>query len=131
MTKPPLIAVTSNFNSAKNEYYLLAPYVEAVSKAGGQPVMLPYCYDGDLVQYASRFDGVVFTGGTDFSPDYYGGQHHSEISEVLSNRDGFEFEFAKAVLKSGMPVLGICRGMQLVNVLRGGTIFDHTLDQRP
>ncbi|MGF7160788.1 putative glutamine amidotransferase [Rhodoligotrophos appendicifer] len=126
----PLIGIVSNFRRADNEYYLPSAYIDAVLAAGGRPIILPYGTEADAAHHVGLLDGLLLTGGTDFSPELYGGRHHPAMSDILSNRDDFEICLTHIALASSKPILAICRGMQLVNVLRGGTIFDHTLDQR-
>lgn len=126
----PFIGVVSNYRSAQQEYFLPEAYIEALAGEGGNAIILPYAPQGDVNHFVCMVDGLVLTGGTDFAPELYGGRHHPAMSEILANRDTFEFALARAALASGKPLLTICRGMQLINVLRGGTIFDHTLDDR-
>jgi len=126
----PLIGVTSNFHSAPKEYYLPSAYLNAVMAAGGVPIILPYGSPEAANDYLALVDGLLLTGGTDFTPELYGGQHHPKTSEILEERDRFEIDLVRKALAMDMPVLAICRGMQLVNVLRGGTIYDDTLSMR-
>lgn len=126
-SKAPLIGIVSNFNSAKAEYFVPRGYVNAVRQAGGRPILLPY---GDPADTLELLDGLLLTGGTDFAPELYGGRHHPAMSEILTERDAFEIALARSALQTDLPILGICRGMQLLNVLRGGSLYDHTLDDR-
>ena len=128
-TRLPIIGIVSNFRSKEQEYFVPSAYVDAVAGAGGQPLILPY--GGSAAAILPLLDGILLTGGSDFSPELYGGRHHPAISEILENRDSFEIRLTESALETEKPILAICRGMQLVNVLRGGAIFDHTLDDRP
>ncbi|UJA19827.1 gamma-glutamyl-gamma-aminobutyrate hydrolase family protein [Thermoleophilia bacterium SCSIO 60948] len=105
-------------------------YVEAVARAGGAPVVVPAT---DL--YASRpelaleaVDGLLLTGGRDIDPELFGGEHHPEAEAGDLGRDRIEAAIARSALDRGLPVLGVCRGMQLLNVIRGGGLEPHLSD---
>ena len=70
-------------------------------------------------------DGLVLAGGADIDPAFYGQQRHAETVETVPERDAFEIALVRAAIERDMPVLGICRGMQLINVARGGTLLQH------
>lgn len=127
----PVIGITSNFDPAKNSYFLLQSYIKSVEEAGGVPFIIPYVDDALCGDILDRVDGIIFTGGSDFSPSRYGGQHHPRMSEIIEPRDEFEFALIQKAISARQPTLGICRGMQIINVVLGGTIFDDTQDQRP
>ena len=121
--KKPLIAITQNFNETEFTYGIAKTYVESVKKAGGIPVLLTFIDDKDLDQLVKRFDGFIFTGGPDMEPNYFGEQPVPALGTITPSRDYFEVQLAKAVLKSGKPILGICRGHQLFNLLLGGSLM--------
>ena len=121
--KKPLIAITQNFNETEFTYGIAKTYVESVKKAGGIPVLLTFIDDKDLDQLVKRFDGFIFTGGPDMEPNYFGEQPVPALGTITPSRDHFEVQLAKAVLKSGKPILGICRGCQVMNVVCGGTLI--------
>jgi len=96
-------------------------YVRAVSTAGGRPVQLPP--DDDAVgDTLDRLDGLVATGGIDIDPALYGGDEHPTMAGARPEQDRAELAPLEAALARNMPVLAICRGSQLLNVLRGGDI---------
>jgi gamma-glutamyl-gamma-aminobutyrate hydrolase PuuD len=103
---------------------LPATYVDAVDEAGGQPVIIPPT--GDAVHdLLDRLDAVVLAGGADIDPDAYGARRDPETTETRPERDRFEWDLTESALEREMPVLGICRGMQLLNVVRGGDLHQH------
>jgi putative glutamine amidotransferase len=102
-------------------------YVEAVQSAGALAVMLPP--DPVLVEDPSEaldlLDGLVLAGGADIDPACYGEPRHEETQSTVPERDAFELALVRAAIERELPVLGICRGMQLINVAYGGTLFQH------
>jgi putative glutamine amidotransferase len=101
-------------------------YMNAVWFAGGLPVVLSYTTEpAKLSEYAEIFDGFLFSGGVDVDPVKYGEEKMFDSVEVDEIRDGFEEALFKAVYPTGKPILGICRGIQSVNVWMGGTLYQH------
>jgi putative glutamine amidotransferase len=102
-------------------------YIDAVQSAGGLAVMLPP--DPVLVEDPGEaldlLDGLVLAGGADIDPASYGEPRHEETVDTVPERDAFEIALVRAAIERGMPVLGICRGMQLLNVAYGGTLLQH------
>ncbi|RZQ59252.1 gamma-glutamyl-gamma-aminobutyrate hydrolase family protein [Amycolatopsis suaedae] len=98
-------------------------YVDIVGRAGGLPVLLPPVEAGHA-ELVSRVDGLVLTGGADVDPARYGQQAHSSVVS-RPDRDVSEFALLDAALERGMPVLGVCRGMQVLNVALGGSLTQH------
>ena len=99
-------------------------YMRAIEEAGGMPVVLPPL--GDAVAYLDRLDGICLSGGPDLDPDAYGAtERHAELGPTEPGLDAFELELARAADARGLPLLGICRGAQALNVARGGTLHQH------
>lgn len=98
-----------------------ADYARAVFHAGGLPVHLPL--DADPVDWVHHLDGLVLTGGADVEPERYG--HDNTASDTEPRRDEVEFALFEVALGDALPVLGICRGLQLINVHQGGTLEQH------
>lgn len=98
-----------------------ADYARSVYAAGGMPVHLPL--DADAADWAHHLDGLVLTGGADVEPERYG--HDNHASDTEPRRDEVEFALFETALGDGLPVLGICRGLQLINVHQGGTLEQH------
>jgi putative glutamine amidotransferase len=105
-------------------------YVDAVQRAGALVLMLPP--DAALVEdpgeVLALIDGLVLTGGADIDPASYGQSAHAETVDTVPERDAFEIALAREAIERNLPVLGICRGMQLLNVARGGTLLQHLPD---
>jgi putative glutamine amidotransferase len=99
-------------------------YLRAVEVSGGLPVVLPPL--GDAEAFLARLDGICLSGGPDLDPDAYGApERHEELGPTEPSLDAFELALARAADARGIPVLGICRGAQALNVSRGGTLHQH------
>jgi putative glutamine amidotransferase len=119
--------------SVWDQQVILLPrnYIDAVQQAGGFALML--APDRRLIEDPDEalqlIDGLVLAGGADIDPGSYAEQAHAETVGTVPERDGFEIALAAAAIERDLPVLGICRGMQLINVARGGTLLQHLPDQ--
>lgn len=103
-------------------------YVHAIESSGGIPVVLPYLQQQDVIdQLISMCDGFFFIGGDDLDPSRYGEEKRDVCGQTRPDRDEFEFELLEAILKTGKPVLGVCRGSQLINVAFGGSLYQDML----
>ena len=133
--KAPLIGITTRVIEASglgaipkgiagaHLYGAFADYCEAVSGAGGVPVMIPRSVNpGDIVKY---LDGLLLSGGEDVDPHRYNMQPVPESTRHDPERDEFEFGLVSTAIEYGIPILAICRGCQVVNVARGGTLVQH------
>lgn len=122
----PLIGITV-FNELRDrgrKYNALNfAYVDAVKMAGGIPIMIPVLEDSDGFEYINRLDGILFSGGEDMSPLYFGEEPIRELGQVDSRRDENERKLFLAAKEKKMPILGICRGSQVLNVYMGGTLY--------
>lgn len=120
-----LLGGPSGFHDAPLEIYL-SEYASSVAKAGGIPVNLPF--DSDPRGVAGRLDGLLLSGGEDVDPRLYGQAPGLHTIKVDPLRDRFEVQLLDAAIARGVPVLGICRGLQVINVALGGTLIQHLSD---
>src|SRR5215213_11925666 len=115
---------------AHPEMALGMTYLQALERAGAVPVVLPPCVS-DLQTLIDRLDGVCLSGGPDLDPEAYGApDRHVELGPTEPSLDAFELALARAALERGMPLLGICRGAQALNVACGGSLHQHLAGHR-
>jgi putative glutamine amidotransferase len=104
-------------------------YVDAVRRSGGRPVLLPPGGDDDEASATvASLDGLVITGGPDVDPVRYGAARHPRTQPPVTLRDTWDLAVTGHALRQGVPLLAICRGMQVLNVCRGGTLHQHVPD---
>jgi putative glutamine amidotransferase len=126
----PLVGITTYVEPARWGYWDLeaalipSDYVNAIQRAGGRPLLVPPVEHG-VEETLEALDGIVFTGGSDIDPGEYGAEAHPETFGVRPERDRAELALLEAALERDMPVLGICRGIQVLNVARGGDLEQH------
>lgn len=119
----PLIGITCS-RTKSGASSLSSAYSEAVSKAGGTPVVIPTVTSAaDAELLVSKLDGIVFSGGEDVNPAWYGEEVWNETVQRDTLRDFSDSLLARAALASGKPILAICRGCQLMNVMLGGSLY--------
>jgi putative glutamine amidotransferase len=106
-------------------------YITAIHRAGGLAVMIPPDpeFERDPDQVLDLIDGLILAGGNDIDPAAYGAEPHPETKGTVPERDESELALVRRAWERDMPVLGICRGMQLLNVSRGGTLLQHLPDE--
>jgi putative glutamine amidotransferase len=131
----PRIGITTEHSSNPAGSWLISipdAYVQAVICAGGCPVLIPLGLpENRLDDLLPALDGILFTGGGDIDPGCYGGQPHERLGEIDADRDRVELYLLQRVVQAGVPFLGICRGLQLVNVGLGGTLYPDIAARRP
>ena len=119
----PLIGISCGRTST-GAATLATNYTDAIAKAGGIPVVLPIIDDPALAEsLLAKVDGIVFSGGPDLDPVEYGEEILNETVSIDAVRDRSDLLLARAALASGKPVLAICRGEQLMNVVLGGSLY--------
>ncbi|MFK4791071.1 gamma-glutamyl-gamma-aminobutyrate hydrolase family protein [Microbacterium sp. ZW T5_56] len=132
----PVIGITTYRQSATwgtwpgvDADLLPAAYARAVEEAGGAPVLLPPVADAAMAAaVADRLDGIIVAGGADVSPSRYGQEPDPAVTVWYDDRDASELAYLAAADADELPVLGICRGMQLMAVAAGGTLIQHLPD---
>lgn len=130
--RKPMIGVIPLYDTEKSSYWMLPGYMNGLMEAGGVPVILPLTSDKELLtQLANQYDGFLFTGGQDVAPSLYGEAPLSCCGEACCLRDEMEGILFPLLLQMDKPVLGICRGLQFINVILGGTLFQDLTAQRP
>jgi len=123
---PPLIGVTTSVtvDTYPERAYVNAAYLDAVQQAGGVPVLLaPQLGAAGRAALLARIDGVLLTGGGDVDPARFGEPRHPAVSEVSPARDALEIELTHWALANARPLLAICRGLQVLNVALGGSLY--------
>ncbi|MDZ7615601.1 MAG: gamma-glutamyl-gamma-aminobutyrate hydrolase family protein [Patescibacteria group bacterium] len=136
MHKKPVIGVNADYRSARKDVpafsYLAAGYFDSIQKAGGIPVVLPPLEEqDDLEQLLDHLDGVVLVGGADLDPRRDGYMLHPSVRLMDSRREEFDRTLMRCVAQRKLPVLGIGCGMQLLNVMLGGTLHLHIPEDLP
>ena len=130
----PLIGVTTSAEQTSrgvHRAFLNAAYVRAIERAGGVPVLLtPYHSPAALASLWERLDGVLLTGGGDIAPARFGETPHPETSLISEERDVLELELVtRRAIDDAVPLLAICRGIQVLNVALNGTLHQHVPDE--
>ena len=133
MARRPVIGICAALERAKwsvwDQEAFLNPrgYIDAVHRAGGMALMLPPdpAVEGNPDEVLDLLDGLILAGGADIDPAQYGEQAHDETVGTVPERDTFEIALARRAMERDIPLLGICRGMQLMNVATGGTLNQH------
>ena len=132
----PLIGVTPQQNMEDMNIWMRDQYTRSIEAAGGIPVVLEQLTDPDTLDaLCAHLDGILFSGGPDVGPHYYGAEVEPECGRVNDVRDAFEMALYRVAEKHGLPMFGICRGIQFMNVAAGGTLYqdipDHMGVQHP
>ena len=131
----PVIGVVPLVDEGRDSYWMLPGYFDGIQEAGGVPVMLPLTDDASVLERAlSVCDGVLITGGQDVSPALYGEKSPEAVAlcgELCPARDRMEAALLPMALERDLPVLGVCRGIQVINAVLGGTLWQDLPKQRP
>ena len=118
MSIKPIIGITPDYSYENRAYSLQEDYIAAIEAAGGCPIILP-----PTEELPDFLDGIVFSGGGDIDPLLFGEEPLHESGEISPLRDAYEMELCRQALEKDLPMLGICRGMQVMNIVTGGGIY--------
>jgi putative glutamine amidotransferase len=133
VARHPVIGITTYLTSARfgvweeDAALIPASYVRAVEEAGGRALLVPPSMNG-IEETLDAVDGLLFSGGSDLDPELYGQDTHAQTNDVVPERDRAEIALLEAALERDMPVLAVCRGSQVLNVVRGGDLVQHLPD---
>ncbi|MBO4359563.1 MAG: type 1 glutamine amidotransferase, partial [Eubacteriaceae bacterium] len=129
--KRPMIGLTANTADDPAKIDIKINYLRSIEAAGGIPVVLPHCCGtGIIPELLEGLDGILLTGGGDVDPSYYGEEKIPQCHEPDAERDVFEIELLKLAREAGKPVLGICRGCQMMNAAMGGSLIQDIPSQK-
>ena len=122
--RKPIIGVTPSVDEEHHRCLVQPGYLESIDRAGGLGLMLPLTdRDEDITQFIERCDGFLFVGGPDIEPWRYGQELLPECGPQNVQRDAMEWKLLTAALAADKPILGVCRGIQVLNALLGGTLY--------
>ena len=131
----PIIGITTFHTDSQRGYIYISvtkAYVDAVVRAGAIPLLIPLgLTQTDLAELLQKVDGVLFTGGGDIDPARFQGLPHPTVHEIDPIRDALEIQLVQQVVEQNTPFFGICRGLQVINVALGGSLYTHIQDQHP
>ena len=118
----PIIGITGNYDVEENLYYLAESYAQSINNSGGAAVILPP--EEELADdYIKACDGILLAGGGDIDPAYWDELPSWTLGSINPRRDAFEIRLTRRCLEGGLPLLGICRGCQVINVAMGGSLI--------
>ncbi|WP_040226128.1 gamma-glutamyl-gamma-aminobutyrate hydrolase family protein [Bhargavaea cecembensis] len=124
----PIIGITTHVE-LDYRHVLNYDYITAVSRAGGIPLLIPIDTENDAEQILGRLDGLVVSGGGDIDPTLFGEEPHRGLGEISPGRDASELALIKAALDRDMPLLTICRGLQIMVIAAGGDMYQDIYGQ--
>ena len=136
MSKKPIIGISSsvivddsgNFAGYKRAY-VNKDYVDAVVRAGGVPLIIPFTTDKEvIISQVQVIDALILSGGHDVSPYNYGQEPNPKLGETFPQRDQFDFQLIQYAMEENKPILGICRGIQIINTYFGGSLYQDLSD---
>lgn len=128
----PKIAILPLVDAQRESWWMLPGYMNGILEAGGMPVMLPLtCEAVALDEIAQSYDGFLFPGGQDVTPALYGQKRGENCGETCESLDEMSKELFERISRTDKPILGICRGLQLLNVLLGGTLYQDLPTEHP
>ena len=128
MKVKPIIGISSNQH--ERVLSISADYVEAITTNGGIPIVIPnLLVEEDVLRIIQLIDGLLLTGGGDIDPTFFGEEPQQELGNISPERDTFEISITQKMLKLNKPILGICRGCQILNIANGGDMYQDIYTQ--
>ncbi|SRR5699024_8633902 len=126
----PLIGITASMDLPGKEYTANNDYIEAITRMGGIPIVLPYLSDKqDIKVIVEKLDGLYATGGYDIDPTLFNEEPHPNLGKVVPKRDQFELMLIEETLRVNKPILAVCRGAQVLNIVVGGDMYQDIYQQ--
>ncbi len=120
----PIIGIFPSYDEEKKQIFLNQSYFDAVTESGGIPFAVPLSSDSKIIfEFLEKLDGIIFSGGVDIDPKYFNEENLGKSLEISSFLDECEKETIRLAVEADIPVLGICRGMQALNVFCGGSLI--------
>jgi putative glutamine amidotransferase len=126
---PDDVAPHRESDPRQTEMALGMKYMKAIERAGGIPVVMPPLDLDEVDSLLDRLDALCLSGGPDMDPGTYGGRYHPKLGPTEPELDQFELALTRGACERGMPILAICRGQQLLNVARGGNLYQHVPEE--
>lgn len=135
----PIIGIICDYNGVPggncqcdNYNFVEIHYIQKIINAGGIPLLIPVrpTMEVDIPDIINKLDGLMLIGGGDIHPSFYGEEPHIKLGKFDQIRDKLEIAFTKYCINKGIPILGICRGLQVINVAAGGTLYQDIYSQR-
>lgn len=124
LKRKPIIGITAAYDFEKGISTLKEDYYDAIMQCGAVPIIIPATYDKVMWdEYLYICDGIIFSGGPDIDATYFGKGNMPYANEISPIRDSMEIYMVKQALAMNIPILGICRGIQVINIAAGGSIF--------
>ena len=129
--KKPIIGIVPLFDEYKDSYWMLPGYMLSIEKCGGIPIMLPLTTNkGNIKELTKYCDGFLFSGGHDVNPNLYKEEKSNKCHNICVERDEMETILFEEIIKEDKPLLAICRGIQIINVLLGGSLYQDLQTQK-
>lgn len=126
----PTIGIVPLYDMQRDSFWMVPGYMEGILAASGLPLMLPFTEEKEeLEQLVDQMDGILFPGGQDIQPARYGQKPRTSCGEICRQRDEMEWKLLQLCRERCKPAFGICRGLQLMNVVLGGTLYQHLPEQ--
>ena len=130
--RKPIVGVMPLWDEEKDSLWMLPGYLDGIAEAGAIPIILPFATgEAELKQLMSMCDGLLFTGGQDVPPSLYREEPLSGLVHCCNKRDTMEVAALRIAVEADKPILGICRGIRLINACLGGTLYQDIPSQHP